>query len=283
MLFDLQAEAARRLGFNEEECICPICGFSFGKNGLVDGTLSMEHVPPKSIGGKILLLTCKRCNSLSGSSFDHQFKAAERFFQFKNALVSGGDNSGASVKLKIDGLTLNALLTTKIGKVNFQIGSEHNDSRDIEKYLPIWKKRGIRGFQLEYESQFSIKKYKLALLKSAFLLVTAKLGYSYGLDEALIEVRKQIMEPKEDHFKIRFLNVAHAPHNGILVSEDEGWVAVMLLGHVVPLPSPFPVGCDWEETIEKLASGTKSGIFLDFPKTFEGLIDFRARRSRLTI
>jgi hypothetical protein len=42
--------------------VCPICRKPFTVEALDDGRLSKEHVPPQSVGGHELLLTCKECN-----------------------------------------------------------------------------------------------------------------------------------------------------------------------------------------------------------------------------
>jgi hypothetical protein len=43
--------------------VCPICRKPFTVEALDDGRLSKEHVPPQSVGGYELLLTCTECNN----------------------------------------------------------------------------------------------------------------------------------------------------------------------------------------------------------------------------
>jgi len=67
----VQAFTAARLGAPSLYC-CPLCirGFpTVRPNGL-----SLEDVPPRSIGGKPLLLTCTECNNKHGTDVDSHIK-----------------------------------------------------------------------------------------------------------------------------------------------------------------------------------------------------------------
>ena len=50
--------------------VCPLCLQAFGDEALKAGFLTREHVPPMSVGGKRVVLTCKDCNSDGGSEVD---------------------------------------------------------------------------------------------------------------------------------------------------------------------------------------------------------------------
>src|SRR4051812_31357623 len=54
-------------------CMCPLCLDIFFEGDLdsnIENPLTLEHVPPASLGGKGRLLTCKKCNSISGHDLD---------------------------------------------------------------------------------------------------------------------------------------------------------------------------------------------------------------------
>src|SRR5256885_9402871 len=57
--------------------VCPICRKPFTVEALDDGRLSMEHVPPQSVGGCELLLTCTACNNTAGTKLDAAAKTKE--------------------------------------------------------------------------------------------------------------------------------------------------------------------------------------------------------------
>jgi hypothetical protein len=56
---------------------CPIC--------LSSGSMTAEHVPPETIGGRVITSTCDRCNNELGSSIDRPFVDSMfgRFGSFK--------------------------------------------------------------------------------------------------------------------------------------------------------------------------------------------------------
>jgi len=44
--------------------------------------LSVEHVPAEALGGKELVLTCKRCNNDASRHFDAEARRQQRLRQF---------------------------------------------------------------------------------------------------------------------------------------------------------------------------------------------------------
>jgi hypothetical protein len=63
--------------FDQPTYPCPICLTPFTIEALADKRLSAEHVPPKSVGGRELLLTCKGCNNSAGTKLDADAKTKE--------------------------------------------------------------------------------------------------------------------------------------------------------------------------------------------------------------
>lgn len=75
--FDLGAMAYRQACpgiYAAATYVCPICRKPFTVEALDDGRPSKEHVPPQSVGGHELLLTCKECNNTAGTKFDADAK-----------------------------------------------------------------------------------------------------------------------------------------------------------------------------------------------------------------
>ncbi len=63
--------------FDQPTYACPICLTPFTIEALADKRLSAEHVPPKSVGGRELLLTCKVCNNSAGTKLHADAKTKE--------------------------------------------------------------------------------------------------------------------------------------------------------------------------------------------------------------
>src|SRR5687768_4713615 len=51
--------------------VCPLCLRAFSQATVAFGLLTCDHVPPKNVGGRRLVLTCKSCNEQSGYALDH--------------------------------------------------------------------------------------------------------------------------------------------------------------------------------------------------------------------
>jgi hypothetical protein len=49
---------------------CPLCQTLFTIDELDTRNLTKEHVPPRSIGGREMVLTCRQCNNSAGATFD---------------------------------------------------------------------------------------------------------------------------------------------------------------------------------------------------------------------
>jgi hypothetical protein len=56
--------------------MCPCCPTLHDQESVLDGSLTAEDVPPKSVGGRKILLTCRGCNNTAGEELDHH--AAKR-------------------------------------------------------------------------------------------------------------------------------------------------------------------------------------------------------------
>src|SRR4029450_5965370 len=52
---------------------CPLCRKPFGRSTLDTGELTEEHIIPEALGGKIITLTCKKCNNTDGGQIDSHF------------------------------------------------------------------------------------------------------------------------------------------------------------------------------------------------------------------
>lgn len=71
-----------------DKVMCPLCMTYFDRSALntkSDNHLTLEHVPPESVGGKVATLTCKLCNNQAGSKLDSSLKKKidiDSFFNF---------------------------------------------------------------------------------------------------------------------------------------------------------------------------------------------------------
>ena len=78
--FKKGARALKKLISIDQDCYCcPLCKKMFLPKALEVGILTLEHAPPKEVGGRPLALTCKECNSIAGYSIDAAVVNREKF------------------------------------------------------------------------------------------------------------------------------------------------------------------------------------------------------------
>lgn len=180
--------------------ICPLCLKSFNlkqcdnKSGDI---LTLEDVPPKSLGGTPCLLTCRSCNSRCGHEVDvflyNEIRSIDEKIDFskpKRGILSKND------------IKLNA--TVELGDSGYDINISHhnNNPSNIDAF-----KRSFCGENGNSKLNLKVKKYdyklnteraKIAALKSAYLIAFKKLGYQYILNNNLNKVRQQILCPDKN-------------------------------------------------------------------------------------
>ena len=78
-----------KLPANEEFYACPCCLTAYNRPAVIAGVLTEEHVPPQGLGGQGLVLTCVKCNSNSGTSFDAHAAGRLDAEDFARGRVSG--------------------------------------------------------------------------------------------------------------------------------------------------------------------------------------------------
>lgn len=280
-LFDQASAALRALGVNGDYCVCPICSTGFDRSALDSKDLTLEHAPPKSSGGRAIILTCKQCNNLSGSKFDHQFKARAEFEAARNAVLPGENGGVAIVTIEAGGTSVNASLTRSHSAGEFDISAKHNDPDSVATF-----RENLRNLQkgekltVKYDSKFIPRLARIAELKSAFLIVSAKFGYTFALNDELQAARAQLLEPQSDHHEHAVIACPAIPVNKILVSEPEGLVFVNLNGRVHALPWISRAYENFDLHRKKGFKLSLSGKLFEFPMSFEAILDLQGLRGR---
>lgn len=218
---------------------CPICLELFETTGDSNEAnyLTDEHVPPDSIGGKVLCLTCKQCNSVAGGGIDAQLHRESRSHSFLSI-----DERTRRARLAVDGLTLNVELTWRDCRAHFHVLGDHNNPKVVDlaketlRNMPSGTELTIRDVVA-----YNPKHADIAYLKSAYLAAFAWLGYSYILRPSLDRVRTQIKDPHSSILeRYRFYPRGTAAfENGFLVFQKPvSCLAARIGDSVVCLPLP---------------------------------------------
>jgi len=193
-------------------CYCPICETHFDISKLKN--LSLEHNPPKSLGGKDNILTCLKCNNTAGSKIDNEILLALNELEF----MKFKPNSFLKTKLHNEstgekGVNANFKIDEK-GTFVFDISPANNpkikDSflnsfvHEYVAYDTLKKNFGSLGFSKKIN--FQIKKpnrrnerlASIALLKMAYLLLFEKLGHAAIFGKHMRHIRNQIQNPNDN-------------------------------------------------------------------------------------
>jgi hypothetical protein len=166
---------------------CPICLRGLDRTALETRELTVEHIIPRTLGGRLTTLTCRRCNGTQGSRLDsHVVKAARS----RDALaghgtirttVSGGESSfEAELALNPDPSVTNVITIIPAA----------SDPRQVQAVQDGMVDGAEVRMSLSYG--YVPNRLWLGLLRAAYLGVFRTLGPSYALDPSVAWVRRQI-------------------------------------------------------------------------------------------
>ena len=187
---------------------CPICLTPFMEDEVRAGeTVSLEHVPPKAVGGSVMCLTCTRCNAHAGGTADQALAMMDRE-------MSGG---GVKVKLNVFGtehttysLPNDDALQERIAKLSVRNPGVTNLQKKVESEgrKTVLLTEITRGPTWDPSAGISVMPLRppwdevaVSWLRSAYLMVFSLLGkggYRYAESEAVRPIREQLIDPEED-------------------------------------------------------------------------------------
>ena len=200
----------RRLRFFDRgNTRCPICLKPFSREAAKKGCqVTLEHAPPKTLGGSEICLTCAGCNESAGQDLD---QAAAMVKRAREDRVAG---KGTRVVLDICG-TKHTTYFWPGGAPDerpFRRFSDTPHANSLRSHVagrkvflaaevrrgPTWDTS--RGISIRIVEP-SARRVAVGWLRSAYLLVFSLLGeggYRYAESGAVGPVREQIMRPEED-------------------------------------------------------------------------------------
>lgn len=200
----------------------------FTRNALDAGLLTTEHVPPKSLGGRRLVLTCQSCNSRAGTEVDSQMLHLEQVYDF----AQGTMTRPARARLEIGGETLNVELLATGNGIQLVALPRTNDPRRQATVEAEWERlardRQWPGYEFRITSYERVR-YRAALvgwLRAAYLVAFAALGYHYILRPELQIVRTQLTDTTTEVLRVFSITVPAAPRGErrLLLVERPPWL-----------------------------------------------------------
>lgn len=172
--------------------LCPIC-LQHHADINSDDPLTLEDAPPKSLGGSANTLTCKSCNNTAGHKID--FHLTERLREIDSGKFIPGTET--LVKVNIDGETFQGKITVAEDGTMTMFHSKKNNHPDkLDKTMEQVKGGNIINMDF-LKSRVIPENLEYALLKTGYLMMFERFGYSLLLDNCFDIVRQQLKNPEE--------------------------------------------------------------------------------------
>lgn len=242
--FDLGVSALRsRLPDVPASYLCPLCLMNFNENEL--DQLTFEHVPPRSLGGRELVLTCCNCNKhASGKDgVDTHAKKRENILDFTLGTMTSSHraryiikNTSQEVRVISSG---GGILISGVPEAN-----PPNRGQDIQHALESMASNEQIGttFNISlYRDVYSLRIAAISYLRAGYLAAFAAFGYTYILGVGFDSVRNQIAKPKDYIISGFSMTVPQAEprERNIALPTNPSWLralAIQMGRHVVFLP-----------------------------------------------
>ena len=285
--FEKGAAALKKLIEIDQECYCcPICKRLFIFEDLDAGVLTLEHAPPKQLGGKPLALTCKDCNSVAGYSVDSAVVHRQRQLDFARAITGQKSDFKGRGTFSFGGQTLNISFEVDKGTPSIKPLEKINDPKKLKNnkdhmmHLQQTSTWDGQQFTITPSDKYHIKHSKIGDLKTAFIICFAFFGYTYALNKRLSPVRKQIMNYTEeiiDHYWLVSDPEVSQEHIICLIETPVSALAVKLDNSTIILPwleGPNDLYRHIGDNYTDKAPVTFKGRFYYWPRSLEMNMDF---------
>jgi hypothetical protein len=162
--------------------------------------LTLEHVPPRSVGGRPLVLTCRPCNNGAGHRLDAHLERRERLRRFGGP---GSLSESLDVTVTIAGIVNRGSLRLDADRRVLLTGNpKQNNPADVAEFaqrLPELITPG-REIRVEFRDIFDPESAQLSLVRAGYLAAFALFGYAYILRSELEPIRAAIAQHDDDTF-----------------------------------------------------------------------------------
>lgn len=226
--------------------LCPLCG----AQKLIK-ELTLEHAPPKALGGKVIILTCSDCNNVLGHQADSEAAKQKKQTDLTAAIMGNANfKENDMVKLIANNLELNTAINRIEDKprgINFTITPGNNNPRTVEQFKQTMislskSKDTAQKFLIRSIAPYNYKPQEASKshLKTAFLGCTALLGYSYAFMRQTQEIRRYLARDVGDIPKVlavERLPITVSPK--ITIFQETPLILARFSNTLIGLPHPF--------------------------------------------
>ncbi|HEX6353601.1 HNH endonuclease, partial [Actinophytocola sp.] len=195
---------ARERGFehafpsDEHWYLCPLClDIIFTVDELDTGELSVEHAPPKALGGNEVTLTCRKCNNDAGTKFDAEAHKETRL----RMLFSGQSERPETVALSFGDVTARVKMHVSGQSGTMFIGdpkiNEPGTFERLSQHMRMLSE--TRNANIEWtvtpHLKYSPDRARVAWIRAAYLAAFSLFGWKYILRETLQPIREHLIDP----------------------------------------------------------------------------------------
>ena len=275
VLFWTGADAFRNTCPNNPYCyVCPLCLKGYLPNAL--GELTLDHVPPRSMGGRsLLVLTCKGCNSATGAKLERHMLGREQMLDF----AAGTMRRPSRAQIKIGEEAVNVEVLAQGDSVELVDVPKANNPAAVQSMLDLMNKTVADGswpaqeIKIEFLGGFKNREALLALLKAAYLVAFAIFGYSYILRPEVKRIRQELTR-RSAEIRVFSMTIEGATKDERrIMLLNRPWVSLcaQVGRHGIFLPHPdYPGAAGPYESLSSRAgqshSDTFSGALYRWPK-----------------
>jgi hypothetical protein len=280
-------EAFKRLtGSMKDVYVCPICERDFTHDAVVNRTLTIEHVPPESIGGTKMTLTCKTCNSTAGSEVDSEVQHRDDIMQLHKMMFQKVGSFSTRARLEIDGVELHVQFDVVEGEVKISVLKDINNPAKFQaqmEYLQGLQESGKLEevvLRLTPRIRFHIWRSQVSDLRSAYLAGFAGFGYTWAMHHALDPIREQIRSPDKHIVEHAWILRPRGfpPQNLIRGLREPAEGLAVFVGMTVVLLPWFTSPTDFYQRVGQSFTPERKlsieGELLGWPEGMEMVVDF---------
>lgn len=260
---------------------CPICQNAFTAGALDNGQLTLEHVPPKSVGGQEIMLTCSKCNKKAGHAVDSHVKRREDIRDFSRRQLE----RPLRAQIKFPGMENPANVKVSGAGGYFITGlPDNNNPEDQKKFEEVLERLSAKGgwdgvkFEITLQQAVDMRKARVGDLRTAYLVAFAVFGYRFALSPALDSVRKQLMNVEKkllENFHWALYDREAEGRHMFIMDEPVVSVCVQLDRTVVFLPGRSSDEYFYSELPEKMTgSGNVTLRKVRWPTEMRLALDF---------
>ncbi|MEV0758119.1 HNH endonuclease [Streptosporangium sp. NPDC050280] len=236
--------------------LCPLCiDMTMTIEEIRTKRLSPEHLPPKSLGGREVLLTCKKCNNDAGGRFDGEAFKQHQMMQF----LKGGVEHSEVALLTAAGIEVRTRMRV-LADLRIQLTLAHDINAPgrtealIDHLRDVIREKRETNISIKPVIRFSPERARVSWMRTAYLAAFAVFGWRYILRSNFQSLRDHLKDPR-------------CPAPPIVSATDPSWeglrelwliqhpsehrsLLVIADGHGVFLPLPGD-----RRTLEELAQG----------------------------